>query len=295
MSVRALILDQVLRRAITHVDDLGTADVEIEQRARRGAPEPAALPASVRKQLHVDERRVHDRPVITLRARAVPARRAVVFLAGGGYVHPISTAHWTAVARFVRHGGVDAVVPLYQVAPQGDAVTAHALVGSVLDETIQTYGAGNVHVMGDSAGAGLALSVVQDQPRGVRSLVLLNPWVDVEAAHPAIEALADWDVILRVQELRRWGTAWANGNPTSDPAVSPVHGRLNDLPPTHIVTGGRDILLPDALDLHRSLKGYGNAGSLSYAPDANHAVGLLGPSTPEGKGAYRFILGALRS
>ncbi len=238
---------------------------------------------------------MEGRPVVTLHARGGHARRAFVFLPGGGYAHPISSSHWTAVARFVLRGGVDAVVPLYQVAPQGDAAAAHALVRAVLDETITTYGPGNVHVMGDSAGAGLALSVVQRQPEDVRSLILLSPWIDVELANPAVEAFADWDVILRVEELRAWGVVWAAGTDTADPKVSPVHGPTGGLPPVHIVTGGRDLLLPNALELHRALIASGNTGSLSYAPDANHAVGLLGSATPEGKRALHFVLRALRS
>lgn len=295
MSLRALLLDRVLRRVITHSDEAGSVEAALQHRRRDGAPEPADVPAGVRKQLRVEERQVQGRPVVTLRARAANARRALVFLPGGGYAQPVSPSHWTAVARFVRRGGVDAVVPLYQVAPQGDAAAAHALVRSVLDEAITTYGPGNVHVMGDSAGAGLALGAVQRQPGGIRTLILLSPWIDVELTNPAIGALADWDVILRADELRAWGVVWAAGAATSDPEVSPVHGPMEGLPPVHIVTGGRDILLPDALELHRALTASGNLGSLSYAPDANHAIGLLGPATPEGARALHFVLRALRS
>ena len=294
MSIRALALDAIVERVISRGS---TQDVtaEIARRHAEGAPAPAPVPASVAKRFVVGEARVAGSRVVTLRRREAPPGRAVVFLPGGGYAHPVSTAHWIAVAQYALAAGIDAVVPLYEVVPVGDAARAHGFVAQVLDETIAERGAEQVYLAGDSAGGGLALSVLQRRPEGVRAAVLLNPWLDVELAHPAVPALERWDVILDPVELRLWGHAWAGELSTSDPAVSPLHGGFGGLPPVHVVTGGRDALLTQALDAHRLLHLAGNAGTLVYSPDANHAVGLMRSATPEAKRAFDHVVHILRS
>lgn len=295
MSVRALALDAVLRRVIRPG---GGVEAELARRRRIGQPPPAAIPTRLARRFAVSERIVDEARVVTLvhRAGGRPgAHGAVVFLPGGGYAHPITAAHWNVAAALAAAAGVDAVVPLYHVAPAGDALRAHALLDDVLDHELSARGAGRVTLAGDSAGGGLALAVLQRRPAGIRAAVLLNPWLDVTTADPAARAIEPWDTILSVDELRQWGRVWADGLAPDDPRVSPLHGRFDDLPPVHVVTGGRDLLLPDALAAHRRLVAAGNAGELVYAPDANHAVGLTGAGTPEGRRARRAVVRWLES
>lgn len=294
MSVRALALDSILKRVFARGN--GNADVREEVARRRAGTHPVAapVPQGVSRKFDVATSSEEDSPVVRLTHPGGQRRRAVVYLPGGGYAQPISAQHWAAIARFARAADIDAVVPCYEVAPVGDAERAHRLVAQTLARTITRYGHGEVLLAGDSAGAGLALSALQRHPDGVHAAVLLNPWLDVEIRHPAASVIEDWDVILHIDELRAWGKVWAGDLSTGDPAVSPLRGSFDGLPPVHIVTGGRDLLMPDAMDAHRLLAAAGNAGSLTYSPDGNHAVGLLGNTTPEGARAFAAIVRALR-
>ncbi|MFE6254752.1 alpha/beta hydrolase [Agromyces sp. NPDC057865] len=227
--------------------------------------------------------------VVTLRHRSPGHRRAFVFLPGGGYANPITASHWRPVSRLSRAAGVDAVVPLYRVSPEGTAEQALALLEEVLADLIAERGE-EVLLGGDSAGAGLALATAQRHPHGVRAVVLLNPWLDAALAHPATSAVAPWDVILDLRDLRQWAAVWADGLPTTDAMVSPMNGPCMGLPPVHILTGGRDAFLPDAFELHRRLVVAGNSGTLMYSPDGNHADGLISPATPEGRNAHDAVV-----
>lgn len=292
MSLRALALDGVLKRTSSH-SGVNGVHAEVERRRREGSPAPAPVPARVSARFTITETVVEGSRVVRLENPSRARARAMVFVPGGGYAHPISASHWTTVARLARAAGIDAIVPLYEVAPAGDAERAHRLMSEVLTDAVARYGRGDVIVAGDSAGAGLALAVLQRQLGLAAAAVLLNPWLDVEIGHPAASVLEEWDVILRVDELRAWGKAWAGGLSTSDPAVSPLRGSFGGLPPVHLVTGGRDLLLPDSLDAYRLLRAAGNTGTLTYAPDANHAVGHMGPATSESGRAHRAVVAAL--
>lgn len=292
MSIRALALDAVLKRIMRHGDG-HAARQEIERRRRDGVPAPAPIPARVSSRFSVTETMVQGSRVVRLRNPSRRRAAAMVFLPGGGYAHPISASHWSTVARLSRAAGIDALVPLYEVAPIGDAERAHGFVSEVLSDATAEYGRDDVILAGDSAGAGLALSVLQRHPDEAAAAVLLNPWLDVEIGHPAASVLERWDTILDVDELREWGKAWAGALSTSDPRVSPLHGSFAGLPPVHLITGGRDLLLCDALEAHRLLRAAGNGGTLTYSPDGDHAVGHLGSVTPEGGRAQRAIVAAL--
>lgn len=89
MSIRALAMDAVIKRVISRG---GKQDVaaEISRRRAEGSPAPAAVPQSLHKRFDVVEARVEGSPVVTLGCRDAPRGRAVIFLAGGGYAHPIS-------------------------------------------------------------------------------------------------------------------------------------------------------------------------------------------------------------
>lgn len=288
MSVRALALDRVIHRLSR--PSRRTVPEEVQHRRSNGSPQPAPVPSVVARKFRVETTIAKGCHVVTLRHRTPGRRRAFVFLPGGGYANPITPSHWHAISRLSRAAGVDAVVPLYRVGPDGTADQALALLDEVLAAVIAERGKDEVLVGGDSAGAGLALATVQRHPHGVRAVVLLNPWLDADLAHPATNAVASWDVILDPRELRQWAAVWADGRPTTDPIISPLNGPVANLPPVHILTGGRDAFLPDAFDLHRRLVLAGNSGTLTYSPDGNHAVGLIGPATPEGRKAHDAIV-----
>jgi acetyl esterase/lipase len=292
VSLRALALDGVLKRVIPHGGADG-ARSEIDRRRGEELPAPAPVPARVSAKFSITETVVQGSRVVRLENRSRTRARAMVFVPGGGYAHPISASHWTTIARLARAAGIDAIVPLYEVAPVGDAERGHGLMSEVLTEAVARYGSRDVIVTGDSAGAGLALAALQCHPDRAAAAVLLNPWLDVEIVHPAAIPLQEWDMILRVDELREWGKAWAGRLSTSDPAVSPLRGSFAGLPPVHLITGGRDVLLPDALDAYRLLRAAGNNGTLTYAPDGNHALGHMGSATPESRRAHLAVVAAL--
>jgi len=294
VSVRALAIDRLIHRL--NRPSPRSVPEEVQHRRSHGSPRPALVPSATARKFSVETTLVQDCHVVTLRHR-VPGhgRRAFVFLPGGGYANPITTSHWHAISRLIRAAGVDAVVPLYRVSPEGTAEQALALLEEVLAVVIAERGNDEVLLGGDSAGAGLALAAVQRHPRGVRAVVLLNPWLDADLAHPATSAVAPWDVILDLDELRQWAAIWADGRPTADATISPINGPVAGLPPVHILTGGRDAFLPDAFDLHRRLLRAGNSGTLMYSPDGNHAVGLIGPVTPEGRMAHDAVVRWLRA
>jgi epsilon-lactone hydrolase len=206
-------------------------------------------------------------------AAGPPAGADVLYLHGGAYVGEISVHHWRFLARLVRASGATIAVPIYALAPKAvasETVPQAAGVQRALAAPV---------VMGDSAGAGLALAVSQAlraQGRdGPQQLVLLSPWVDATMTTPGITAVAPRDPLLGVEAVALAGVLYAGGDDPAGPLASPINGDLAGLGHVTILIGTRDVLLPDARRLRDGLRAAGTAVTYVEEPDMLHDWMLL--------------------
>lgn len=219
------------------------------ERQGRGDSSPTLL---TRAALRVSRSTVADLTVWTLRPRRRRPVATVLYLHGGGYIHPLTADYWRLVRALAR-SPAEIVVPGYPLAP---GATVDTVLPHLLALYERTAGAGPdvpVVLMGDSAGGALALEVaiaLRDagtrEPAGV---VALSPWLDAALEESEVQELEASDPMLAESGLRAAGRWWAGSRDPSDPAISPVHATMRDLPPVDVYIGDRDILRPavDAL------------------------------------------------
>jgi len=224
------------------------------QRGRReGAGDP---PASLYKQCSVDVLETGDHRTFTVRPRDDgPVRGQVVYLPGGGYVNPPSIFHWWFIARLVKTLRLACTVPLYPLAPEHGCDTGIGFAGEAYRRVVGEHGAQNLLVMGDSAGGGLALAMLQQTKIMPAGLVLNAPWLDASVSDPSQPEIERTDWLLNRFTLRTWGTWWAGSRDLRDPLVSPLFGDLSHLPQTLLFCGSADILVADARRLTAAAPG----------------------------------------
>lgn len=170
----------------------------------------------------------------------------VLYLHGGCYVFEIAPEHHRFCAALADALGAKVTVPIYPLAPEHGAVEMQDALAKVL------RAAGPIDTLaGDSAGGGLALALAQ---RGdlepPRELVLLSPWLDIALDDPAVAAIDARDPWLSARGLREAGRLYAKNLDAKDPRVSPLHGPLDHIERIAVLSGTRDVLLPDARRLH---------------------------------------------
>jgi len=178
--------------------------------------------------------------------------KVVVALHGGAYVGQVSVFHWWMYTDMARNTGATVGVPLYTLAPKGTAATEVPRTADFISTMIDDHGAGNVSVLGDSAGGGLALAAVQELVHRNATtpgrLVLLAPWLDVSMSDPRSAQIDD--PLLDIPNLTRAGQKWAAGpQDVANPLASPLFGSLDGLPPTYVYSSSRDLLTVDTLRL----------------------------------------------
>ena len=263
-------------------------------RAAVGAPLPtAAVPRFSRRYelstAHLGEGDARF-PVHTIRPRSHRPRTTLVYLHGGAFVMPARGAHVRYALRLAEHLDAEVVLPDYPLAPEHTWADSHEAL--VADLAARTSIRDRVVVAGDSAGGGLALAVTQ----GLRDaggilpshLVLLSPWVDLTTSTPDTAALDAVDPWLSLSKLTADAEWWA-GSPADlfRPEVSPALGELDGLPPTLMLCGTRDLLVPGCRML--ADRAAASDWDLTYleAPDLIHVFALL-PGLPEARRAMRL-------
>lgn len=216
---------------------------------------------------------------------------ALLYLHGGGYCLGSPRTHRALAARLADVADVVAYVPDYRLAPEHphpaaleDAYAAyHALLASGLDPK-------RIVVAGDSAGGGLALALamtLRDRGQSAPAAVgMICPWLDLAPDHAGTRPRSRRDPILTPAATTAWARAYANGHGPDDPAVSPLHGDLDGLPPLILHSAAHDMLATDAEHLaarapdieHRRIADLWHVPHLlgGVLPAADAAVGALG-------------------
>ena len=270
---------------------------QVEELRGRACPEPARLPADLRRTHAAERTEVAGRPVLRLSPRAGADGTHLVYLHGGAFVNPLLPAHWWIVRELVQRTGTTVTVPLYRLAPEGDADEGYDFLAAAWADLTGRARAERIVVAGDSAGGnlaiGLAMALRDAGERVPDHVVGFSPALDLTATHPAVRELDPHDPMLSADEVVPLCQAWAGGRSLTDPLVSPLYGDAAGLPPVHLVQGGRDILAADALAFARELARAGNPGRLIYEPGAFHVyVGAWW--TPEARRAIRHVRSLLR-
>jgi epsilon-lactone hydrolase len=189
--------------------------------------------------------------------RAGPAHEqaepTVVHFHGGGYCLGSPRLARTWAAQLSGQANCRVVLPDYRLAPEHPHPAALDDARDVMKALLADAAPGSVVVSGDSAGGGLALSLLigmrdrgEELPAGC---ILLSPWLDLSRDRRAVPDLVRRDVLLSPGWLEACAAAYADSSSWADPLVSPLRGEYRGLPPLLIQAGTDELLAPDAESL----------------------------------------------
>jgi triacylglycerol lipase len=212
---------------------------------------------------------------------AHPSGDYVVAVHGGAGIFPPLILHWLAYTAMAHQTGATIEVPIYPLVQQGGtAGVVVPKVAGLISSEIAAHGASHVSVLGDSAGANLALSSVEylvvNNEAVPASMVLLSPPVDGSWTNPST-AFVRGSWLPPVSTLQQISKEWAGNLPVNDYEVSPLNGPLKGLPPTTVYAGTQDIVAPDVLALQQEAVAQGAPISFVLATGESHDWAFITP------------------
>lgn len=194
--------------------------------------------------------------------RAHMKKYVILYCHGGGYSTGSCLYGRTLTTKLAMCTSMDVLSFDYRLAPEHPYPAAGEDALKVWDKLMLLgYGARDVILVGDSAGGNMALALVhklKEQGRLLpRGLVLMSPWTDLTCSGKSHETKADIDPVLDREYMDRIIEAYLGEAPSQEllenPYVSPLFGDFTGFPPTYIQVGSNEILLSDALRLHKKM------------------------------------------
>lgn len=247
-SIRARLLSAYIRRAIKPRSRRGF-DVAW---ARRVLAKPV-LRSRIPPGLLVEAAQIGTTAAEIIRpARCDAGGRTILFLHGGGYYFGSSVSH-RAITLALAAGAEAHVVSIdYRLAPE------YPFPAALDDATAAVralYACGVSHrqlvVCGDSAGGGLALSLLlrlRDAGEHLPACaVLFSPWTDLAATGSSLLWNDKHDALFHGTCIAQDAQHYLAKESPQNPAVSPLYAELTGLPPLLIQVSRTEVLLDDSL------------------------------------------------
>lgn len=185
----------------------------------------------------------------------------ILYLHGGAYVGELQPEHWEFIGKIVTDTGATVIVPDYPLAPKYTYKDVFNMIEPLYGEIVAKVGSDNIVVMGDSAGGGIGLALVEkiteDSNYNIPSkTILISPWLDVRMTNPEIDKVQENDKELNRETLRLAGLSYAGIDGIDSKLVNPIDGDISKLKNVTIFTGTYDILNPD---VHKLMKKNANS------------------------------------
>ncbi|WP_267200804.1 alpha/beta hydrolase fold domain-containing protein [Limosilactobacillus kribbianus] len=233
-----------------------TAFNQLLQTAREANAASYVLP-QVTFNVKVRQLKHYQIPVYALNERGLE-QPVIVYLTGGAYIQAPDKTHWQYLNALAQQTGARVYVPIYSLAPQNNFRAAYQEIAQLYGNLYQRVPASDITLMGDSAGAGLALGFSEYLgQRGLPQpghLILISPWLDLDLQNPVIDRYEKDDVTLSRMGLRRIADIWAGDVDHRDYRLSPLFGNVDQLRDVYVFAGTKEIMYPDAARLVEKLK-----------------------------------------
>ncbi|MCM1007862.1 MAG: alpha/beta hydrolase [Ruminococcus flavefaciens] len=202
----------------------------------------------------------------------------ILYLHGGGYVSgkmSYARGFATILAAF-NH--IKVLCVEYRLAPENKFPAAlddaYEVYGYLLSEG---YSPNDIVLCGESAGGGLvyslALKIKENAMPMPTGIISISPWTDLTSSGDSYKYNRKNDPSMTKERLAFFAGCYTND--IKNKFVSPIFGDLDGLPPSIIFAGGAEIMLSDALDIHKKLLACGCKSQIHVAPEMWHIYVLF--------------------
>ena len=214
----------------------------------------------IKKNCNVEIERFMGRKIFIIRPKNENiSQKKILYFHGGSYIAEMSNNHWNFIEQLVLDTGMTVIIPDYPLAPKYTYKDVFKMVKPLYKEILEEVKSNDLILMGDSAGGGLSLALIEEMAKENYELpektILISPWLDAKLENPQIEKVQKLDKELNKDTLKIAGIAYAGGEENlNNFLVSPIEGNLSKLKNLIIFTGSNDILTPDMYKLQEKGK-----------------------------------------
>lgn len=209
--------------------------------------------------------------------------KLLLFFHGGAYCLHSPAMYRAFLAKYCQTLQCEGCLPHYRLAPEHPHPAGiDDCFESYQQALRQGYEPNNITIMGDSAGGGLALSVLhlikQHQLPMPRSVVLISPAGDWTLQGPSFYENEDIDPVFFLSSMLYYRQLYLGNTEAEphDPLVSPVFADMSGYPPLYACTNTTELIRDVCVSLERSASQAGVTATVEIWPGLPHDLPLLG-------------------
>lgn len=251
----------------------------------------------------VETEKIEGRKVFIIKKdKETDSDSIILYLHGGSYMAELKQEHWLFFEGLLQDTNATLVVPDYPLTPKYNYKDVFTMMEPCYEKILENEQDKTWIVMGDSAGGGLALALLEKMGEKGRkmpdALFLLSPWLDTSMENQKIDEVQSKDPMLSKPALKLAGEQYGRDIKEEDTyLVDPLYGPLQNLCPIVVFTGTADILNPDVAILEQRCKEAGTQITVKEYENAIHDFILyffVKEDVDFGKEGYQDILEEMR-
>ena len=230
---------------------------------------------------------------------AQPRGGVILYIHGGGFVCCSATTHRPITASLARRTSSAVFSAEYRLAPKNQFPAALDDVIATYEWLVRSTSGAPIAVAGDSAGGGLALSlVIHARDAGLpppACLVGFSPWTDLAGTGASLHGNDGRDVMFRPENIPSCAATYLGATSAFDPRASPVYADLHGLPPMLLQVSSTELLLDDSRRVHDGVVAAGGSCRLAVYDGLHHVWPITTPFVPEARAALGEAAAFIRS
>lgn len=251
----------------------------------------------------VETEKIEGRKVFIIKKdKETDSDSIILYLHGGSYMAELKQEHWLFFEGLLQDTNATLVVPDYPLTPKYNYKDVFTMMEPCYEKILENEQDKTWIVMGDSAGGGLALALLEKMGEKGRkmsdALFLLSPWLDTSMENQKIDEVQSKDPMLSKPALKLAGEQYGRDIKEEDTyLVDPLYGPLQNLCPIVVFTGTADILNPDVAILEQRCKEAGTQITVREYENAIHdfiLYSFVKEDVDFGKEGYQDILEEMR-
>lgn len=239
------------------------------------------IPNNIEQKCNIKAEKFKERKIFIIEPKDQnKIEKEIFYFHGGAYVAEATKNHWEFLQKLAIDLNARIYMPDYPLTPKNNYKDVYEMVEPFYLEYVKRVDFKNFYVMGDSAGGGLALGlmekILENQENFENNdilpqkVILISPWLDVRLNNPKIDEVQKSDKILNKNNLQIVGKHYAGNDGINSYLVNPIDGDLSKLNNITIFTGTNDILNPDVHKLKEIAEKQGITINVKEYEGANH-------------------------
>lgn len=213
----------------------------------------------------------------------------IIYLHGGAFTLGGIASHTPIVSHFAGKFSIPVLFIDYSLAPENPFPTAINEVLKVYQTLLLKQASSEIIFMGDSAGGGLAISVLskinENKLPIPKCLVMISPWADLTCSYASHQFNAEHDPIFGGKKILLQEMASLYAGSSNVKEVSPIETVIDLFPPTLILAGSTEVLLDDSKAVYEKIKSQQTNTKLSIYKNQKHVWPLENIHTDESQKA----------